>query len=156
MKYILLAAILLPSVLIAQSPPPPQRFPVRQVQPGQAQTPTDALPDNYQVTLTITDKEGQPMEVSVVIASTRFNVSLGEQGLTLQGAATVEESGSIVIEYALGWTTSFPSANNQAEFRQSTTTGSVRLKLGEEVQIIKAGSRVARLSIKKLEASKPK
>ena len=121
-----------------------------------SQPATETLPDNYQVTLTIADKDGQPMEVSVVIAATRFNASLGEQGLTFQGVVTLEESGSTVIEYALGWSTAISGANGNTELRPSSTTGSVRLKLGEEVQIIRAGSRVARLSIKKLEASKTK
>ena len=153
MKHILLAAILLPSVLFAQAPQP---FPIRQPMPPGSQTPVDALPDNYQVTLTITDKDGQPLEVSVVVASTRFSASLGDPSLTFSGLVTVEDSGSIIIAYALGWDTPVPAGKDTVQFRSSSTQGSVRLKLGEEIQIIRAGPRVARLSIKKLEATKPK
>lgn len=156
MKLFLLAVILFPAVLVAQTAQPLPRFPVGAIQPGQPPVPSDTLPDNYRVTLIITDKDGQPAEVSVVIASTRFHTLLGEQGLDFDGVLTVEESGSVHIQYALGWATSFQNANGTTDSRQSTTTGSVRMKLGEEIQILRAGPRVAKLSINKLEASKSK
>ena len=151
MKLLLLATILLPSILIAQIPQP---MPMRPVVQRGTPVPTDALPENYQVTLTITDKDGQPVEVSVVVASTRFTALLGEQHLTFEGTVLVEDSG-IVIAYALGWETLSPVAEG-IQSRSSSMQGSVRLQLGEEVQIIRAGTRVARLSIKKLEPAKPK
>ena len=49
-----------------------------------------------------------------------------------------------------------PPATSGVQFQASQTQGSVRLKLGEVVQIIRAGARTARLSIKKLETSKSK
>jgi hypothetical protein len=156
MKHILLAVILLPSVLIAQSTPRIQSLPMRQIQPGQPLPSTDTLPDNYQITLTITDKDGQPIEISLVAASTRFNASFAEQGLSLEGLLTIEESGSTIVQYSLGWTTPTAAANGIAQVGSSNMTGSVRLKLGEEIQIIRVASRVARLSIKKLESSKAK
>lgn len=156
MKHLLLAAIVLPSVLFAQTAQPiPIRPPAPPMSPG-SQIPADALPDNYQVTLTMTDKDGQPIEVSVVVASTRFTASLGDPSLTFSGSVTVDDSGSIMIAYALGWETPIPSGKDTIQFRPSSTQGSVRLKVGEEIQIIRAGSRVARLTIKKLEPSKPK
>ena len=154
MKHILLAIILLPSIVLAHSPPPEapggdihQRF--------GPQSTTKSLPDNYQVTLTITDNDVQPLELSVVVASPQFTASLGEYNLNFTGSVTVEENG-IIITYGLGWHTPEPTVNGSTPFKRSTMQGSVRLKLGEEVQIIRAGSRMARLSIKKLEASKPK
>ena len=151
MKHLILAAILFPPLLLAQSQPP---IPIRTLQ-RVSQTPTDALPNNYQVALTITDKDGQPVELSVVVASTQFTTSLGEQGLTFSGTIVVEDSGSIIISYALGWESPITVGTN-TQYKTSATQGSVRLKLGEEVQIIRAATRTARLSIKKLEASKPK
>jgi len=124
--------------------------------PINSQTPGIALPDNYQVTLTLIDKNDPPLEVSVVVASSQFTAMLGEQHLDFNGSVTVEESGAIVIAYRLGWQTPVPANNGNIQFQSSTTQGSVRLKLGEEVQIIRAGTRIARLSIKKLDASKPK
>lgn len=151
MKHIILASILLPSILIAQSPQP---IAIRPQPPRLSQTPADALPDNYQVLLTLTDKDKQPVEVSVVVASTQFNASLGEQNLTFSGFVTIEDSGSMLIAYALGWQTQAPTDNNNVRYQSSEAQGSVRLKPGEEVQIIRAGTRTARLSIKKLEMTK--
>lgn len=121
--------------------------------PANPHAPATTLPNNYQIMLTITDKDGQPTEVSVVVASARFTATVGEQSLNFQGFITVEEAGTAVIEYALGWDfPRLPDAGNPQQNRQTATsmTGSVRLKVGEEVQIIKAASRVARLSIKAL------
>ena len=61
---------------------------------------------------------------------------------------------SIILSYAVDWETQIPVANS-IQFKASTTQGSVRLKLGGEVQIIRAGTRAAR-PIKKLEVDKPK
>jgi hypothetical protein len=152
MKHIVFASLLLPSLLVAQAPQP---IPIRQIQPRAPQTASDALPDNYQVTLTIADKDGQPIEVSVVVASTQFNASLGEPSLAFSGTISIEESSGIIIAYALAWETPITVGNN-TQYKTSSTQGSVRLKLGEEVQIIRAGTRTARLSIKKLDVVKPK
>ena len=154
MKHILLAAVLLPVMLRAQVPQPVSQ----RVLPSSFQPSATNLPDNYQVTLNITDKDGQqPLEVSVVVASSQFSAQLAEQSLSFSGNMSVEESGGITIGYTLGWQTPV-TANNGSSFQYlpSNTLGSVRLKLGEEVQIIKAGTRTARLSVKKLEASKAK
>ncbi len=150
MKRIFLAAILLATALFAQVPqvpglrPPLPRGPL-------AQAPANMLPDNYQVALTITDKDAQPVEVSVVVASTQFTAALGELGLTFSGSVEIEDSGAIMVNYALGWETPINTGNN-IQYKTSSTQGSVRLKLGEEVNIIRAGTRTARISIKKLEA----
>ena len=114
------------------------------------------LPDNYEVTLTITDKNDPPLEVSVVVASPQFLANLAEHHLDFTGTVTVEESGAMVIAYSLGWQTPGPAFNGVVQYQPSTAHGSVRLKLGEEVQIIRAGTRMARLGIRKLDASKPK
>ena len=158
MKSLLLAVLILPSILVAQSSPPvaaPQ-FPPNQRRLIRSQAPSDALPDNYQIMLTVTDKDGQPLEISVVVASTQFSATLGEQNLSFSGSFAVEESGSIVVAYVLGWQTAITSNGGNTQYYPSSAQGSVRLTLGEEIQIIRAGPRIAKLSIKKLEPSKPK
>lgn len=118
---------------------------------------SEALPDNYQVTLNITDKEGPPLEISVVVASSQFSASLGEQSLGFSGQMKVEEAGGIVMAYTLNWQTPVGGGDKGAvQFIPSNVQGSVRLKLGEEVQIIRAGTRVALLSVKKAAAGKEK
>ncbi|HEY8962791.1 MAG TPA: hypothetical protein VIM57_11365 [Luteolibacter sp.] len=160
MKHLILAVVMVPSFLFARSPqpipgPPPQPIPMPPSLGRVSQSPADALPDNYQVTLTIADKDGQPLEVSLVVAAVQFNTSLGEHGLTFSGNVSLDESGGIVVAYALGWETPVTTGNS-TQYKSSATQGSVRLKLGEEVQIIRAGTRTARLSVKSLEASKTK
>lgn len=155
MRHILLAAILVPSLLSAQIPKEIPRPRVVQPQvPGQIPSPGNVLPDNYEITLTITDKEEPPVDLSVVVASTLFNASLGVQGLTFAGTVIPEGSGEILVTYTLGWETAIPAGNN-TQYKSSSTQGSVRMKLGDDIQIIRAGTRVARLSIKKLEMAKP-
>ncbi len=152
MKYLLLAALLIPSLLAAQLPMASPSAPlVRRAQPN-----PEILSDNYQITLIITDKDAQPTEVSVVVASSQFSASLGELDLNFTGSVIVEETGSLVVTYQLGWETLVPAGEKNTQYKSSATQGSVRLKLGEEVQIIRAGARTARLSVKKLEASKAK
>ena len=113
MKHILLAAVLLPVMLRAQVPQPVSQ----RVLPSSFQPSATNLPDNYQVTLNITDKDGQqPLEVSVVVASSQFSAQLAEQSLSFSGNMSVEESGGITIGYTLGWQTPV-TANNGSSFQ---------------------------------------
>jgi hypothetical protein len=158
MKLILLSALLLPAVLMAQAPQPGAPAMRQRIIPPQgsgAQQSSEMLPDNYQITLNITDKDGAPLELSVVVASAQFNAMFGEQSLGFGGYVKVEESGSIMVNYSLDWQTTVGGAGSM-QYVPSRMQGSVRLKLGEEVQIIRAGTRSARLSIQKLDAVKGK
>lgn len=156
MKLIVLSALLLPAVLMAQAPqpaPPTSQRRLMVSQGGGAQQSSELLPDNYQVTLNITDKDGTPLELSVVVASAQFTAMFGEQSLGFGGYVKVEESGSLLVSYDLNWQT--PAGGpGSTQYVSSRMQGSVRLKLGEEVQIIRAGTRSARLSIQKLDAVK--
>ena len=111
MKHILLIAVLLPSLLIAQLPTPPQQQPLRgrTFSPGSplpaGNTAPAGFPDNYELALTLTEKEAQPLEVSVVLAATQFNVSLGEHNLAFSGNVNIDDSGSVLIGYTLSWQT---------------------------------------------------
>jgi hypothetical protein len=149
MKRFLLTSLLLPLIVSAQISPP---VPNRVIQRSGSDAPATSLPGNYQITLTITDKDTEPLELSVVVASPRFTATTTEQSVNFQGSINIEEAGTALIEYALGWGTPQAQPSIQPPSRASSTsmTGSVRLKLGEEVTIIKAASRVARLSIKPL------
>jgi len=153
MKHILLASILWFSALNAQEPQPGAT--PRESPPG-LRAAEDALPCNYEVTLNFADEDGQPIEVCFVIASPQFSVALGEQNLTFSGTIAVDGSGNIVVAYLLGWQTAMNASNGNAQLVSSSSKGSVRLKPGEEVPIIRVGSRIARLSIKERTASKPK
>jgi hypothetical protein len=110
----------------------------------------DVLSDNYQLTLTLTDSQGQSTELSLVVASKQFKTSLGEQGLTFVGTLSPDDSGAVLVSYALSWETEI-NQGQTTQFKSSSTGGSVRLKMEKEVPIIRVGNRTARLSIKKFQ-----
>jgi len=83
------------------------------------------------------------------VATSHFQMALGEPSLMFAGDFSVEKDGRVVVLYTLGWETRVGVGNNVG-MRSSSTKGSVRVKLGEEVQIIRAGTRTAKLSVKKL------
>ncbi|WP_395739882.1 hypothetical protein [Prosthecobacter sp.] len=172
MKLTLLSLLLVvPTLLIAQSIPrpvaaapqvlPPPGLPIA---PGYSAAPT-TLPDNYQITLILTEKgkDGDPLEISLVVASRTFTAVLADSGVNFGGDLTLEESGALLVNYNLGWETpvTTPKANQPpqiggTQYMSSRTTGSVRLKDGEELQILRAGTRTAKLSIRKLPLAKSK
>src|SRR6187551_2402050 len=115
MKYlILVAAILFPSLVLGQAKIPRV---IRSIQQPQGQAQEETLPENYQLNLAVADKDAQPLELSVAVASTRFNAALSEQGVTFSGTITVEESGSFMIAYVLGWQTTVAAEGNNSPIK---------------------------------------
>jgi hypothetical protein len=127
--------------------PLPQR---RVLLPGYQQGTGEPLPDNYQVILTMTDKDGQPQELSLVSETTNFSATLGEQDLTFNGTLAVDENGLIHVRYTLGWETALVN-NGSTNYKSTSITGSARLKSGQEMIVFHTGTRTAKLSVKKLE-----
>lgn len=153
MKLILpLAVILLPSILLAQVSVPNtsvqqiqqiqqmqqlQQNRVRPIGQGQGLETDSTLRENYQMTLTLTDKDNQPIELAIIIASPRFTAVLGEQNVTFTGLLTVEETW-MTLDYNLAWQTILEGKNGP-QYTSSNIQTSVRLKLGEEVQLVRIG-----------------
>lgn len=169
MKTLLIAVLLAPSLLLSQETPPTAPVPARPVaqpqpvrqrvlsQPGMPMAQTgEVLTDNYELRLTITDKDAEPLEVTLIVASSQFKAVVTEKNLNFSGTLTVEESGGLLIGYAIGWETPYPAGGGNVQFRTSSMTGSVRLKSGEEVQILRAGTHTTRLSIREVEPAKAK
>jgi hypothetical protein len=160
MQATILSVLLFSSLLIAQTTaqtgrPGSSQSPPRPPQAHVAQGSGEALPDNYQLTLTLSDKDN-PREVSVVVASRQFATQISDPpALVFSGTLTLEDGGALVVAYVLNWETVILNGTS-TQFKPSSTQGSVRLKPGEEIQILRAGNLSARLSIKQLEASKPK
>ena len=153
MKRILLPVLLIPSLLFAQSQPqsqpPPNIRPPRPI-PASGNSGPQALPENYQLTLALSDEKGQPVELSFVTASDQFQTSLGEQGVTFTGTLTPEDSDGVLVAYALSW--QFVVKDGQStQYKSSSTSGSVHLKMEKEVPILRVGDRIVRLSIKKFQ-----
>ncbi len=157
MKLTLFFALLISSVILAQQAPAPV-VPQRRVLVQPPAQGAKSLSDNYQINLRLTNKDEAPVDVSVVAASNQFSVSFGEQNLSFSGYLSVDEDGTLFVSYSLGWEAQIAGGNNNnaVRYQSSSAGGSVRLKPGEEIQILQVGSRVARLSILKLEATKAK
>ena len=153
MKRILFSLCFVPSLLSAQSPPPAAvaRLP-RPILVSENSVPqSEALPDNYQLTLTLGDDHGQVVDLTLVVASKQFRATLGDQGnLTFAGTLSPDDSGGMLIAYTLEWQNAIERGNS-TEYRSSSTGGSVRLQMGKEVPILRVGNRTARLSIKKFQ-----
>ncbi|MEI6714857.1 MAG: hypothetical protein WCO60_13960, partial [Verrucomicrobiota bacterium] len=162
MKAFILAAVLIPSVLLAEVPVP--RPPAQEPTHVSARTPQSPVRrDNYLLTVFTTDKDGDLPEVCVVLAApygevAQFNVTLGGPGDKIQGLLRIWDAGALTLDYTLGWETRIPNGNmsNTARICESSTKSSVCLNLGEEVQILRVGTRTTRVSIKKLEAATTK
>jgi hypothetical protein len=153
MKHLFLTTLLLPTLAFAQALPArralvPGQPPMPGIQP--AQNASEPFPNNYQINLAITDKDSPPVELSVVVVSSPFNVSLGEQNVTFTGSMLLEDGGTLLVQYGLGWQTAVNLPNNNVTYHSTSSQGSVRIKPGEEVEIFRAGTRVAKLVIKKL------
>ncbi len=150
------AVLLLPTLLFAQSPPQPgASLPprIRALAPGVPQGPSEGLSDNYQLVLTMTDKDGQPQELALVTANTTFSAALGEQGFSFGGTIVAEDDGSVQVNYTLGWSTE--SVNNgSSNYKTTSIMSSARLKSGQEMVILHTSTRTAKLMVKKLELPK--
>jgi len=151
MKYLLFVSLFLFSALIAQES---QSGKAPQKSTANLRSTDETLPKNYEVTLNFVDEDGQPIEVAFIVASKQFNVTLGEQNLSFSGTVNVEDSENIVVAYVLEWKTAISASNGDAQLVSSAAKNSVHVKLGEEIQIVRVGSRIARLSIKEQNASK--
>src|SRR5262245_41313901 len=104
MKRALLFAFLLPAIAWAQSPPGVPVLPRPAAIPVQVRfSGADALPDHYQIGLSINAKDGASTELSIVVASSQFSIKFGEQGISLAGTITVEDAGTVLVAYSLGW-----------------------------------------------------
>ena len=154
MKAILAALCLIPAFALAQTPQPPvppqpqprlQRMPAN---PESVQA-EKVLPENLQLKLVVTEKEQQIAELSCVTAVTQFEVSSGDPMITLAGTITPEEGGSILIHCALGSSIKVSEGNNTS-YVGASYKSSVRLKLGEPVQIAKLGTRTYQLTVSRL------
>ena len=165
--YPLLVLALLPASSPAQTDVPrpaapvePLRQRVRTITAAESgQAVSENLDGNYQVNLTFSDKDGTSMEISVVTALRTFSTSLGEYPLTLAGTLSVQADGTVLCAYTMQW--AHPAAEGNAagaipgmvsQSKNSTVQGSARVTPGKDVEIFRAGTRSAKLSVKKLDA----
>ena len=162
MKTLLLIISLFPILGFAQANQPTIPVPQRRslVQGESAQS----LPDNYRITLTVTDKDKQSNELSLVVASPEFAAETIEPSMAFSGTITPEEGGSVLIRYSLAATAAIPCqtmtsispsgkpvTSTSIQYKTSNAHATARLQIGEPLQILKSGGCVYLLSISRLE-----
>jgi hypothetical protein len=144
MKRLIFALCLLASPAIAQGPQPPR--------PGGAPTPAPALPENYLLTLTISNAGQVAAELSVVIATADFSASFPDAKPAVNvfsGTVSLETNGSVVVRYTLSLEIPIRPFGPNPQSKSSVTQSSARLLLGQPVQILKTDTRTYLLSITK-------
>jgi hypothetical protein len=161
MKSIVLTLLTTGVTLFAQqSDPIPRSAPLTTLPnsyPRQGmQSATNVFPDNYALVLTITDKNAAPAEIELVVASPYFQAALGESNLSFSGSISIADAESAIVTFQLGWQAPVSAGKDSTQLVASNMQGSVRLKMGDDVQVMRAGSKGARLSIRKLETPKVK
>ncbi len=161
MKFIILILFSFGATLCAQqpislpSPLQPATFPHSYLRQGPQGVP-DVFPDNYALLLTITDKNAASTEIELVVSSPYFQAALGEHNLNFSGSISIADAESAIVTFQLGWQTPVSAGKDPTQLVASNMQGSVRLKMGDEVPVFRAGSKTARLSIRKLEMPKAK
>jgi len=141
-----------------QSPPPVR---VRNVQPQQQSQPLDpntALPENYQLTLNVSDGDKPATELSVIAVTPMFTITGVEPNITFAGTITPEDAGTVLVAYSVSGDVPVRppegAASNTTQYRVVGAQAAARLRLGETLQILKSGTRTFKLTVSKLEAAK--
>jgi hypothetical protein len=134
---------------------PPRRLPVPMVS-ASAENGAEFLPDNYLVRLVVAEKDQEKTELSVVVATTtQFNASAVDTTLSFIGMLVPQENGVINVRYTLNIQVPVTEGSSNS-FRSSACSSSVRMRLGETVQIFKSGAMSYKLTVSKLAADKEK
>jgi hypothetical protein len=158
MKPLILTLCLISTFAAAQVPA--RRVPVAEPPPIQG----DTLPENYVLKLVVHDKEQQITELSVVVASSQVRADALDPVMTISGTLVVLEDGVLLFRYALGTEVAVPTqitaassssdrpvvTNQSIQYKSSSVQASVRLRLGEPVQILKSGTRTYQLTVSRL------
>ncbi len=115
--------------------------------------PVESVFENYVVTLTLTDKEQKTSELSLVVASADFKTDFPDTQSNINsfvGTLTPEEGDTVSIRYTLGGQLAVSVSPGNVQYRTIATQTTVRLKLGEPVQILKSDARTCTLRISRL------
>ena len=144
-------------VLAQTAPPLPARATVSQ--PGNDSA--KPLPENYQLTLNVTEKDKPATELSMIIATADFKAETAEPSMTFTGTLTPEESGAIIVRYGLGVQVAVnsepspvpspgfvgPPRVGATQFKNIAAQASVRVRLGEPLNILNTANRVFTLTV---------
>ena len=106
-----------------------------------------------------------------MVATSQFKADALDPTMTIVGTLAPEEGGTMLVRYQMGTeiavptqTLTAPSASGQPvttassiQYKSSSVQASVRLRIGEPVQILKSGTRSYQLTVSRLsDAAKDK
>ncbi|MEA3211225.1 MAG: hypothetical protein QOE70_4282 [Chthoniobacter sp.] len=119
-----------------------------------------AWPENYQLILSVFDKDKLLHEISVLVASLEFRADSFDPTLTFQGTLVPAENGSFVLRYAVTAEIAVPTEpgtvpigappvpagrNVPVQFKTQTAQSTVRVRPGQPIEILKTGDRIYRI-----------
>jgi len=159
MKTLIAVLCLVSTVAFSQAPSAPRRrdavppnLAPNCSAPPQGDTANEALPENYLLTLVVSDKDKVTTELSLVVATADFIVTAGDPRISFSGRIAPDDQGNnILIRYSLGTSVAVQNGNS-TEYRDSTAQASVKVRLGEPIQILKSGTQTYKLTISRLPA----
>lgn len=146
MKFLLFTFWLLGAVAaVAQGFQPPRP-------PGATPAPAPPLPENYLLTLTVSNGGQVAAELALLIATAEFSASFPDAKPAVNsfsGTVSLENNGSAVVRYTLNVEISIRPFGPNPQSKSSVTQSSVRLLLGQPVQILKTDARTYQLTMTK-------
>jgi len=105
------------------------------------------LPENYILSLAVSEKDKPVSEMSFVVATLDFNMN--PLDLTFVGTISPQEDGAFLVRYNIGTSVAVGVGNN-TQFKNITMSAAARLRPGDSVQIYKSEERTYRLSLTRL------
>ncbi len=166
-----LLAFLLLSISFLQAEPPTRLLqPQPLLEKAGIKTP---LQENHRIILTVTARDGSPLELCFTTGAPFFTASLEEQGISFSGTLESVSGDTAILGYTLTWETpvtlerpvtletpvtlerpAIGSVTNVI-YKKSSLQGSVRLELGKGLVLFRAGKQSAHVSVLRLEPGTP-
>jgi hypothetical protein len=147
MKLTFLVFCVLCAAVLAQVPSPGVPNRVRMVNSDANAASVQTLPENYILSLAVSEKDKPMSEISFVVATLDFNMN--PLDLTFVGTIVPQEDGAFLIRYNIGTSIAVGVGNN-TQFKSISMSAAARLRPGDSVQIYKSDERSYRLSLTRL------
>jgi hypothetical protein len=149
MKPLIAILCLISTVAFAQNPPTIAR-PLNMVLPPNEKAPGEALPENYLLTLVVSEKDQVLTELSIVLATTDFNVAVADPVINFSGILTSDDKEGMLVRYTLNTQVAISEKEVAKYFRNGSVQASVKVRVGEPLQIFKSGTQTYKLTISRL------
>jgi hypothetical protein len=147
MKLTSLVFCIISAAALAQAPSPVVPNRVRMASADANAASVQILPENYILSLAVSEKDKPVSEISFVVATLDFNMN--PLDLSFVGTIFPQEDGGFLIRYNIGTSIAVGVGNN-TQFKNVSMSAAARLRPGDSVQIYKSDERSYRLSLTRL------